>query len=322
MNTVTCYDSTGKLLEELCQWDINVTVQVGGADTTSAPNIHFCQKGRECAYVVPSQIKGDKLEAKIPNILLQSHYPIVAFLYYKKDSGEQRSMYQVLIPIIPRDIPMEYVYTENIGYESWTQMTEEAKQIIDASEDLMEKYAAAQQLLQQTQTYATQAAASQKEAADSAKTAKQYSGNPAKPQDGTWWIWNAESSKYTDTGEKTCLRIDVSYASVAAMNADAANQPNNTVAIIASSVDQEDNAKLYIKNSAGWLFLADLSGFTGVGIQSWEKISGTGGSGATDTYRITLTDKRTFEYKVYNGKDAVVKMSVTDDGAGNVTVTF
>lgn len=44
---------------------------------------------------------------------------------------------------------------------------------------------------------ATQAAS---DAAASALSAQQYSGKPAKPQDGTWWIWDATQQKYIDTG--------------------------------------------------------------------------------------------------------------------------
>lgn len=35
----------------------------------------------------------------------------------------------------------------------------------------------------------------------SANTAKQYSGKPAEPQNGTWRIWNAETQQYVDTGK-------------------------------------------------------------------------------------------------------------------------
>lgn len=37
-------------------------------------------------------------------------------------------------------------------------------------------------------------------AAASALSAQQYSGKPPKPQNGTWWIWNAEQQKYIDSG--------------------------------------------------------------------------------------------------------------------------
>ena len=38
------------------------------------------------------------------------------------------------------------------------------------------------------------------EAATSALSAQQYSGKPPKPQDGTWWIWDAAQQKYIDSG--------------------------------------------------------------------------------------------------------------------------
>lgn len=39
------------------------------------------------------------------------------------------------------------------------------------------------------------------EAVAAAETVKQYSGKPPIIQDGTWWIWDAESKSYMDTGE-------------------------------------------------------------------------------------------------------------------------
>lgn len=41
---------------------------------------------------------------------------------------------------------------------------------------------------------------SETSAAASALSAQQYSGKPPKPQDGTWWIWDASQQKYVDTG--------------------------------------------------------------------------------------------------------------------------
>lgn len=46
----------------------------------------------------------------------------------------------------------------------------------------------------------TSAAKSAESAAESADTAKEYSGNPAIPQNGTWWIWDADKKEYKDTG--------------------------------------------------------------------------------------------------------------------------
>ena len=44
-------------------------------------------------------------------------------------------------------------------------------------------------------------------------------------------------------------------------------------------------------------------GEAGVGIQSVERTSGTGASGTTDTYTITMTDGSTSTFQVYNGAD-------------------
>jgi hypothetical protein len=45
----------------------------------------------------------------------------------------------------------------------------------------------------------TAAAESAGNAAESASRAEQYSGKPPKPQNGTWWIWDAETGTYYDT---------------------------------------------------------------------------------------------------------------------------
>ena len=52
-----------------------------------------------------------------------------------------------------------------------------------------------------TQQYVEGAVQSAKEAAESAESAKKYSGKPPLIQDGTWWTWNAESKVYEDTGK-------------------------------------------------------------------------------------------------------------------------
>lgn len=41
---------------------------------------------------------------------------------------------------------------------------------------------------------------SAKDAAASALSAQQYSGKPPKPQNGTWWIWDAGQQQYIDSG--------------------------------------------------------------------------------------------------------------------------
>lgn len=102
-------------------------------------------------------------------------------------------------------------------------------------------------------------------AAASASTALQYSGNPAKPINGTWWIWDATTQQYVDSGISSTLTIKHSYPSIEDMNADFANTEENDLAIISGSAEDVDTAKLYIhpENGTQWQYLSDLSGIQG-----------------------------------------------------------
>lgn len=71
--------------------------------------------------------------------------------------------------------------------------------------------------------------------------------------------------------------IERTYASIAEMNADAANVPLGTFALIASTTQDPDNAKLFVKNEqGGFTFLTDLSGSQGI-------IGPTGAAAGFDT---------------------------------------
>ena len=71
----------------------------------------------------------------------------------------------------------------------------------------------AEQSAQDAANSAAQAAKSADEAAESAQSAQQYSGKPPRIQNGTWWIWNASTQQYEDTGE--AARGNVMYATFA-----------------------------------------------------------------------------------------------------------
>ena len=77
------------------------------------------------------------------------------------------------------------------------------------------------------------------------------------------------------TGEG--FSIYKTYASITAMNNDKANVPTGKFVMISSTVDDPDNAKLYVKNSSNaFTYLSDLSGAQGV-------IGPTGPTGAGTT---------------------------------------
>lgn len=138
---------------------------------------------------------------------------------------------------------------------------------------------------------ATKAAQSEKNAAQSATTAQQYSGKPPQPINGTWWIWDAATGSYKDSGVSSILRIVKSYTSIEAMEADYANMQENDLVIIATDVELEENSKLYIHTPTGWRYLSDLSGIQGPpGPQGERGIQGEKGDKG-DTYELTDADK-------------------------------
>lgn len=110
---------------------------------------------------------------------------------------------------------------------------------------------------------AESASSSAASAANSAQTAQQYSGNPAKPINGTWWVWNAAVGGYEDTGISSVLTPNRTYSSIAEMEADYQNTNKNDIAIIQGSPEIEDTAKIYINDGTRWAYLADLSGIQG-----------------------------------------------------------
>ncbi|MBD5161427.1 MAG: collagen-like protein [Oscillibacter sp.] len=85
------------------------------------------------------------------------------------------------------------------------------------------------------------------------------------------------------------------------MNADKSNVEENTIAIISTSINVPENARIYMSDGTNWQYLADLSGFTGVGIQSITLESGDHSPGTTDVYKVLCTDGSSYPFTVHNG---------------------
>lgn len=92
--------------------------------------------------------------------------------------------------------------------------------------------------------------------------------------------------------------IAKTYSSVAEMNADFDNMQLNDYVMIANSVEQEDNAKLYVRGEEEWLFITDFSGSTGIqgergpqGIQGEQGVPGL--NGVSPTVSISKEGKTT-----------------------------
>lgn len=119
--------------------------------------------------------------------------------------------------------------------------------------------------------------------------------------------------------------IAKTYSSVAAMNADFPNVPpvEGDFVLIASTVDDPDNAKMYVKGATTFVYVSDLSGaqgIQGVGVASVEK---TATNALVDTYTITYTDGSTTTFTVTNGKGiSAIAKSATVGLVDTYTVTY
>lgn len=130
--------------------------------------------------------------------------------------------------------------------------------------------------------------------------------------------------------------IKKTYSSVSEMNADFNNMTLGDYVMIASSVELEDNAKLYTRGQSAWIFITDFSGATGIqgpqgergpqgvqgeqgipGVQGPQGIQGVAGVGITsitktstsgnvDTYTILFTNNSTTTFQITNGDDYVL----------------
>lgn len=134
MINVTCYDSDGNALSHLTQWDIGRTLVVKGATTVIEPVFHFCNTRSTEALVVPSKINNGSIITKIPNLLLQSSFPIIAHMYYQESKDSAKTLYTITIPVVPRVKPFDYNYVENIEYANWVMLEKEARELVSKLE--------------------------------------------------------------------------------------------------------------------------------------------------------------------------------------------
>lgn len=148
MEKILCYDSSGKPLKRLYQWDLNQTITVkkfsspfrgaslDGSEPIGTPvqfgdnaEFHFCNRlSEEALVVVPTYDQTTfALTVSIPNILFQQPENITAYLYEEwlpdaAGMNSSRTTHRIEIPIVPRVMPSDYEYIENINAPSlWLQ---------------------------------------------------------------------------------------------------------------------------------------------------------------------------------------------------------
>lgn len=89
--------------------------------------------------------------------------------------------------------------SETSALESKAAAETAKNEALSAKESAEDDALAAVQAKEDAESAKTAAEESASDAADSAVKAEQYSGKPPKPQNGTWWIWNADTGEYYDS---------------------------------------------------------------------------------------------------------------------------
>lgn len=129
MHEINCYDSYGNTINYLTQWDYNrqISMYIDNFDLTYAPEVHFCNQRSTEALVVQSSVDGNKITAEIPNILLQEHLTLCAYVYLSdaNNASSQKTILSVNIPVRYRPKPSEYTYIENISKITAAQIQED-----------------------------------------------------------------------------------------------------------------------------------------------------------------------------------------------------
>lgn len=114
MSEIVCYDSNGKYIDHLTQWDIGQKIVVKGASDDGVAEFHFCTTNSKEALVVPAVSEGSGLSADIPDVLLQSGEPLTVHMYFRATDRDYsaKTVHTVVIPVNPRQKPSGYTYEE------------------------------------------------------------------------------------------------------------------------------------------------------------------------------------------------------------------
>lgn len=115
MSDIVCYDSDGSVLDHYTQWDLNRTIKIKGADTSSAPIFYFGNSLSSEAIPVTSIMVNEEISAPVPNVLLQDALPLQISMYYTMKDGSKKTLYSIRVPVEPRKKPSDYVYMDNVS---------------------------------------------------------------------------------------------------------------------------------------------------------------------------------------------------------------
>ncbi len=117
------------------QWDTGQRLIVDGADMCE--EVHFVTRELNGALVVRIENQDGLRVANVPNLLLQSAYPITAYVYYR-NADNRETRYARVFGVKSREKPSDYVYTETevLTYKKLEEKLDQMQGLIGDLTDL------------------------------------------------------------------------------------------------------------------------------------------------------------------------------------------
>ncbi len=145
-------------------------------------------------------------------------------------------------------------------------------------------------------------------AAASARSAEQYSGKPPKPQNGTWWIWDAEAQQYIDSGI-SCELAGADGVGVAGIELTRGDHSPGTTDIYTVTLTDGTTYNISVYNGMNGTGAGDMLGITFdllIPAAGWQDGSIT----VADSRFIALATHKYFIDAYADGRDAYIECNV------------
>lgn len=158
------------------------------------------------------------------------------------------------------------------------------------------------------ETAVTLAETAKNEAAASARSAEQYSGKPPKPQNGTWWIWDAEAQQYIDRGI-SCELAGADGVGIAGIELTRGDHSPGTTDIYTVTLTDGTTYNISVYNGMNGTGAGDMLGVTFdllIPAAGWQDGSIT----VADSRFIALATHKYFIDAYADGRDAYIKCNV------------
>ena len=125
--------------DSVYQWDQNHTLTLTGEYVDEITAIHFCNKKSEKAIVVSVARDAEGVVAKIPNILLEDPYDVIAYVHTINDN-QAKTIEIISIPVIKRIKPDDYVFEDNLEIVNFERLESDILTFFANTNDLLAEY--------------------------------------------------------------------------------------------------------------------------------------------------------------------------------------